>query len=167
MSARRICVGVITKPFGIKGQVRLHPYTKSPDFFLQNTKLLLENGIEILLKYPRLEQTGDIIACIDGIQDRTVAEKLRLQKVFVLREDLQSLDDGEYYFEDLIGLLMIDEEHKCLGEVIGVYDYGAGVFLEIKMKNSQVATIPFNKDAVVNVNLNDRKITVKKRFLLV
>lgn len=167
MSARRICVGVITKPFGTKGQVRLRPYTKSPDFFLQNTKLLLENGNEILLKYPRAEQSGDIITCVDGIQDRTVAEELRLQKVFVLREELRSLDDNEYYFEDLIGLLMIDEKHECLGEVVAVYDYGAGVFLEIKMKNSQVATIPFNKDAVVNVNLHDLKITVNKRFLLV
>lgn len=165
MSARRICVGVITKPFGIEGQVRLHPYTKSPDFFLRNTKLLLENGTEILLKYPRIEQTGNIVTCIGGIRGRTAAEELRLQKVFVLRGDLQPLDDGEYYFEDLVGLLMIDEKHECLGEVVAVYDYGAGVFLEIRMK-SQVATIPFNNDAVVDVNLNDCKITVNKRFLL-
>ena len=40
MDFRRVCVGIITKPVGIKGQVKLHPYTTSPDFFFATHEIV-------------------------------------------------------------------------------------------------------------------------------
>lgn len=167
MNARRICVGIITRPFGIEGQVRLHPYTNSPDFFLQNKKLLLESDVEVLLKEPRIGKNGDVISWIDGVHDRTTADALRLKKVFVLRDDLEPLEDAEYYYEDLIGLKVADENHEHLGVVKAIQDYGAGVFLEIKVDGNKVGTVQFTKEAVINVGLKDCEIMINRRFFLI
>ncbi len=166
MGARRVCVGIVAKPLGIKGQVKLHSYTASPDFFLQHARLFLKDGTEIVLKYPRIDRSGDVITCVEGINNRTDADGLRLQEVFVAREELPQLGDGEYYHEDLIGLNVVDDKHKRLGQISAIQDYGAGAFLEIDSTGIKIATIPFNREAIIAVDFQACEVVINKRFLL-
>ena len=166
MAPRRVCVGIITKPVGIKGQVKVHPYTTSPDFFVQHTKLSLKNRTEIVLKCLRIDKNGDIVALINGIQNRTEADSLRLQELFVMREELPQLGRNEYYHEDLIGLKVVDDKRRSVGIVSSVQDYGAGAFLEIKLPNMKLATIPFNQDAIIAVGLRACEVVINRQFLL-
>ena len=164
MSLKRICVGVIAKPFGIKGQVRVRSYTSSPDFFLIHTRLLTGNVEEICLVSPKIVGSNEIIAWIDGVNNRTDAEKLRLCKLYVERSELKQLPLGEYYYEDLVGMNVYDRSSRKLGKVEAIYDYGAGEFLEIRMENKKIATIQFNSNTIISVN---EFITINKDFLLV
>ncbi len=166
MDFRRVCVGIITKPVGIKGQVKLHPYTTSPDFFLQHTRLFLNNGIEIVLQCPRIDQSGDVIVCIENIKNRTEADGFRLQEVFVPREELPQLGEDEYYYEDLVGLHVVDDKHEQLGKVNAIHDYGAGTFLEISLPDMKTATISFNRETIIDVDFQVCEVVVNKRFLL-
>lgn len=166
MDSRRICVGIITKPFGISGQVRLHPYTASPNFFLQHTRLLLKDSAKIVLRYPKIDRSGDVISFIESIKNRTEADNLRLQEVFVTREELPQLEDNEYYHEDLIGLNVVYDNHELLGKVSAIQDYGAGAFLEINLSNRKIATIPFNREAIIAVNPQTCEVIINKRFIL-
>lgn len=166
MAPRRVCVGIITKPVGIQGQVKVHPYTTSPDFFLEHTRLSLKGGMEIVLKCLRIDKNGDIVALINGIQNRTEADSLRLQELFVMREELPQLGRNEYYHEDLIGLKVVDDKRRSVGIVSSVQDYGAGAFLEIKLPNMKLATIPFNQDAIIAVDLRACEVVINRQFLL-
>ncbi len=166
MDSRRVCVGIITKPVGINGQVRLYPYTTSPDFFFRHTRLFLKDSTEIMLKCLRIERSGDVVALIEGVKNRTEADVFRLQEVFVVREELPQLELNEYYHEDLIGLNVVDDKHEQLGKIGAIQDYGAGAFLEINLADRKLATIPFNREAIMDVNLPTCEVVINKRFLL-
>ena len=166
MDFRRVCVGIITKPVGIKGQVKVHPYTTSPDFFLEHTRLSLKGGMEIVLKCLRIDKNGDIVALINGIQNRTEADSFRLQELFVMREELPQLGENEYYYEDLVGLHVVDDKHEQLGKVNAIHDYGAGTFLEISLSDMKTATISFNRETIIDVDFKVCEVVVNKRFLL-
>ena len=167
MVPKKVCVGVITKPFGVRGQVKIRPYTSSPDFFVAHTKLLSGDNSELRLRKPRIDGAGGVIAWIEGIHDRTGAERFRLHELCIARDELQETDENEYYCADLVGLNLVDGDDRILGVVNAVHDYGAGAFLEIELPERKVGTVPFNKDSIRNVNLKSQTIAVNRDFLLV
>lgn len=165
MIQKRICVGVILKPVGIKGQVKIKPYTSSLETILKFPKLFLENNEEITLLSPKINEKAFIISLIQGYSDRNSAENLHSQKLYVNREDLKKLDYDEYYFEDLKELKVLNQNGSIIGKVIEAFDYGAGTFLELNI-NGKISTIPFNKKAVLEIDLNEKTIRVDSSFIL-
>ncbi len=165
MVSKRVCVGVILKPVGIKGQVKIKPFTNSFDTILKFPKLFLSNNEEIVLLSPTLNEKGFIISAIQGYQDRNSIEKLRLKELYINREDLKTLEADEYYFNDLNNLVVLNQNKLTIGKVIEAFDYGAGVFLELNI-NGKISTLPFNKNSVLEIDLNNETITVNSSFIL-
>lgn len=162
-----MCVGRIRKPHGVRGLVIIDPYTLSPSFFIEQGRVFYtDNGIKLSLLNPKIGQNL-IIAGIDGYPDRTSVEALINEKLYVERDSLPETDEGEYYFEDLKKMDVFDHNQKKVGRVINVCDYGAGVFLEIKTKTGKIATIPFNKESILNINTINLQITVQSEMLLI
>lgn len=165
MASKRICVGVILKPVGIKGQVKIKPYTSSPAAILEFQKLFLEDDREVVLSSPKLNEKEFVISFIQGYSDRTAVEDLHSKKLYINREDLKDLGDGEYYFEDLKNLTVLNKGKSTIGKVVEVFDYGAGAFLEINI-NGKLSTLPFNKNAVLDVDLDSETLIVDPDFIL-
>ena len=165
MVSKRVCVGVILKPVGIKGQVKIKPFTNSLDTILKFPKLFLSNDEEIVLLSPTLNEKGGVISAIQGYQDRNSIEKLRLKELYVNREDLKTLEADEYYFNDLKNLVVLNQNKLTIGKVIEAFDYGAGVFLELNI-SGKISTLPFNKNSVLEIDLNSETITVNSSFIL-
>ena len=167
MTLKGVCVGIIAKPVGIKGQVKIHPYTSSPSSLLSYKNIFLENKQELVLVNPRINENGDIVTNVKGCPDRNAAELLRLKNIFVAKEDLPKLEEDEYYLDDLAGLIAVDSSNKEIGKVLSALDYGAGAFLDIKLLDTnKIATLPFNKESVLSVNLSDKTIRIDEAFLL-
>ena len=79
----------------------------------------------------RLNPTSSVvIAKIDGVADRNSAEMLRGIELFINRDELPELKDGEYYQADLIGMRVI-RDGVLLGVVDNIQNYGAGDILEL------------------------------------
>lgn len=165
MILKRGCVGVILKPVGIKGQVKIKPYTSSLETILEFPKLFLGNNEKIALLSPKLNEKGFVISFIQGYSDRNSVEGLRSQKLYVNRDDLKKLDYEEYYFEDLKKLTVLDQNGLIIGNVIEAFDYGAGTFLELNI-SGKISTLPFNKNSVLEIDLNNKTITVNSSFIL-
>ncbi len=166
MTSRRICVGQIAKPVGIRGQVKVHSYMSSPSDIL-NFPLFLENGSRVVLKNVRVNENSEIVACIDGCATRNDVEKYRLQNIYVNRSDLPETEGSEFYYEDLVGCCVKDQDNQELGKIRGVFDYGAGTFLEIKLTSNKLATLPFSKDSVSRVDLEAKEVFINRWMLLI
>lgn len=70
---------------------------------------------------------------VDGVNDRTAAEALARQRLYVPRDRLPKLDDeDEFYLADLVGLTVELESGHRIGEVVAVHDFGAGDVVEIR-----------------------------------
>ncbi len=168
MNYRRVCVGIIAKPVGIKGQVKIHPYTNSPQSFLDYSNFSLANGSVINLENPEINKDGDIITKIEGYADRTAVESLRLNEIYIRREDLKPIFEDEYYFEDLTGLDVFNNKLEKIGKVNAALDYGAGTFLDIQLEaKNKVGTLPFNKETILDVDLKKNLIKVDDSYILV
>lgn len=160
------CVGLISKPVGIKGQVKIHPYTSTPDTLLSFKNFYFSDGVEVVFDRPSIRDT-EIVTWIVGCKNRNDAELLRLKNIFIKKEDLPKLEENEYYLEDLAGLVVFNQNNIEIGKINAALDYGAGVFMDIKLiETGRVATIPFHKESILDVNLNDKKIIVNDNFIL-
>ena len=101
---------------------------------------------------------GDYLRCgaiarFAEINDRNAAEKLRSTLLTVPREALPKLDDGEYYYSDLLGLRCVSTDGIDLGTCVAVENFGASDVLEIQMpsvegKPGKKFMVPMTADAV-------------------
>ena len=83
------------------------------------------------------------VARFEGIADRGAAEALRGSLVEVDRAAMPPLEDGEYYYADLIGLPAFDRDGNAVGTVVAVENFGAGDLLEIETAGGKRSLIPF------------------------
>jgi 16S rRNA processing protein RimM len=109
-----------------------------------------------------------IRALIRGSDSRNEVEHLGMRNLYVPRSALPAPEDGEYYHFDLHGLtVVLERDGTKVGVVQAVQDFGAGAFLDVRLDSGgRTATIPFNKDSILNVDLDAGTIDVDERFLL-
>ena len=150
---RKICVGLVLKPVGIKGQVKIQAYTSSPEALINFKKFFLSNNTAITLKNPKVNEKGFVVSFIDDFVDRTSVEQFHLQKLYVQRKDMEDLE-------------VINQNNETIGKVLAALDYGAGTFLEIRLDGAKIATLPFNKHSILDVDLENGVIKIDQTFLL-
>lgn len=130
MENKRILVGKIVAPQGVRGEVRVQAFTENPmDFKTLDVKSNVFNDGDF--KFVRaLPSSTVIIAKIRGVDDRNTAESLRGTELFIERGALPDLDTDEYYQADLIGFDVVRGGGK-IGTVECFQNYGAGDIIEL------------------------------------
>lgn len=164
-----VCLGEIVAAHGIKGHVKIKTYTAKAQNIADYGVLMDKTGTKsFALKNVRALSAHSVVAYLDNINSRNAAEELIGTALYIDRLILPALMEDEYYHEDLIGLHVVDTDNNPCGVVIGLQDFGAGVFLDIKSDaHTKIATLPFNKDAIVRVDFDNKKIIADAQFLLV
>jgi 16S rRNA processing protein RimM len=101
------------------------------------------------------------VAELDGVADRTAADALKGWAVHVPRTSFPTPAPGEYYWVDLIGLLVVNREGEALGTVRELLDTGAHSVLVITAGgDAPDRLVPFVDAYVDHVDLPQRRITV-------
>ncbi len=153
-------MGVVGKPHGVRGLVRVHSYTTDPADLDSYAPLLDAKGRPWSLAW-RSEGVAELRdAAGRPVADRTEAEKLTNLQLFVDRDRLPPPDDEEFYFADLIGLAVHGQDGAPLGQIAAVHDYGAGIFLDVTRDGAATLLIPFTRAAVPKIDIPARRVTV-------
>jgi 16S rRNA processing protein RimM len=135
-----LVVGKITGCFGIKGWVKIHPYTEIPESFTEfGAWQLKRRGVYETVEFDAVKAQGKgLVAHIRGVDDRTLAEQYRGLEVVVPANTLPPLPTGDYYWRDLQGLQVWcqdgsekREEKVLLGRVDYLIDTGANDVLVV------------------------------------
>ncbi len=149
----RILMGVIGRPHGVRGLVRVTSYA---DDLTAYGPLSDPKGRRFVLRW-RGQGVAEIAELVDGAQvkvaDRTAAEKLTNTRLYVDRAQLPEPEEDEFYLADLIGLTAVDADRGKLGTIIAVHDYGAGASLEIERESAPPLLVPFTRAAVPEVDV--------------
>lgn len=156
-----VCLGVITKPKGVRGQVRITSFTARPDDLIAYGPLYDRPGgrvMEVTLR--EILKGGVVVAAIGGIADRDQAEALRGVKLHVPRAALPDAEGGEYYHADLIGLEVVGEDGVAIGSVGALHNFGAGDILEVVRHDDESLMLPFSRDVVPEIDLERGRIVV-------
>ena len=157
---RRIALAAVAGAHGVKGELRLKLFSDSAES-LSRYSTLYVGGVERRLLSAR-DGGKMAVARFEGVGDRGAAEALRGSLVEIDREALPALDEGEYYYGDLIGLAAIDRDGAPVGTVVAVENYGAGDLLEIEAEGGKRSLIPF-RDGIAD--LEDGRIVLDRDFL--
>jgi 16S rRNA processing protein RimM len=153
-----ILMGVIGRPHGVRGLVRVTSYA---DDLTRYRSLSDEKNRRFVLRW-RGEGIAEIAELIEGnevkVTDRTAAEKLINVRLYVDRAQLPEPEEDEFYLADLIGLAVFDAGGVQLGRITAVHDYGAGASLEIA--GQTFAIVPFTRSCVPEVDVAAGRVTV-------
>ena len=160
-----VCVGVITTARGLKGEVRVKSFTADPENLTAYGPLWDKAGERSFRLRVTGQIKGQVVAAVEGIADRSGAEALRGQELYVPRDALPEPEEDEFYHADLVGLSVelandATGAGTFLGKVRAVYDFGAGTMLEVTDGPTGVVMVPFTKAAVPLVDIAGGRITV-------
>ena len=157
---RRIALAAIAGAHGVKGEVRLKLFSDSVDSLTAHRILHVGDSDRRLLAV-RAAGKG-AVARFEGIADRSAAEGLRGSLVEIDRAVLPPLEEGEYYYADIIGLAAFDRGGNAVGTVVAVENFGAGDLLEIETAAGKRSLIPFKAGIA---DLEESRVVLDPEFL--
>ena len=157
----RTAIGMVRKPHGIKGGLKVTLYSIDLDMLQSLEQLFVNTGSEWKQLTLRNCQGYDDFAILsfNEISDRTEADMYRDRELYTVREDLPTLNDDEYYIDDLIDCEVVDENDKRLGKVVEIISPGAHDVLLIQQGESETL-VPLVDEWVVNIDIDGRRIQV-------
>ena len=161
MAEGNILMGVVGRPHGVRGLLRVHSFTADPADLAAYAPLVDERGRawSLAWKGEGLAELRD--AQGRAVADRTEAEKLVKLRLYTPRDRLPETDPDEFYLADLVGLLAVDADGRELGRVMAVHDYGAGASLEVG-EGAGNFFVPFTRAAVPVVDVPGGQVVVRR-----
>lgn len=162
MESEYFCIGVITEPHGIKGEVKVYPTTDDPDRIADLDEIILRGGGKDRLVHPVSVrwQKDRLIIKFKEINDRNETETLRKYELYVTRENAVELGENEYYVADLIGLEVYDEEEKHIGTLSDVIRTGANDVYQIDKEDGKELLLPAISECILDVDTENGRMTV-------
>ena len=160
--AERVIVARIGAPHGVRGEVKLWPFTQDPIAVTQYGALETEDGGRRFEIETVRAAKNHLVARLKGVSDRESAEKLTNIDLYIPRDRLPAIEDRDtYYNSDLIGLDAIGEDGAQIETVHAVHDFGAGAVIEITpLGSGDSLMLPFTAATVPKVDLGAKQIVI-------
>lgn len=158
-----VLVGILSRPHGIRGELRVEIHSDNPERF--------EPGSELLLVPPRgprrpvrvtrfrLVRGGGLIT-IAGCESREEAVELRGARLEVERSRVPAAPAGFYYQYELVGCRCFEADHGELGEVVDLVEDGGGHLLQIRNGQRELL-VPFVEAFLERVDVEAARIDLR------
>ena len=155
-------IGQIVNTFGIKGMVKIKPFTddirrfdKLEKIYIENKKSRKEYVIEEVKYHKNM-----VLMKLKGIDTPEDANLLRQSYLFIDRDKEEPLEEGTYYIVDLLGLEVYTDEDKLLGTVQDIFNTGSNDIYIVKDEQGKQVLLPGISEVIKEINLEDKKIIV-------
>ncbi len=159
MKKKFLEAGKIVGTHGIRGMLRIQPWSDSPEFLSGFDTLYLDkDGIEAV-KVGSVKPHGNVcIAKICGVDNIEQAEALRGKVLYISREDVE-LPEGRYFISDIIGAEVFDRDGVRLGLLCDVSETGANDVWHIKCDGKEYL-VPAIDEVIVSVDVDSARIVL-------
>jgi len=155
-----VIIGKIISAYGVKGWVKIRPFTETAKNFIQyRTQFLSRNQKDwnsVEIKEIKI-QGQDVVADI-GLTDRDQSISRKGYFLAIERDQLPQLPENEFYWDDLIGLNVIGVDHLGLGTVVGLIETGANDVLVVSGDKERL--IPYIPQVIKKVDIQNQLIEV-------
>ncbi len=155
-------VGQIVNTFGIKGFVKVKPFTDDINRFEELKTLYIckkEKMEQVEIEEVKYHKEM-VLLKIKGIEDKTQAEMVKGLFLKIDRKDAKKLPKDTYFIADLIGLDVYTDEGELLGKVDDIYNTGANDIYVVKDELGKQILLPSIKEVLKEIDLEKEKITV-------
>lgn len=150
-------IGKVLKTQGIKGELKIFPYV---DFLEHIDKLdaLFIDDKEFRVQNVRAQKDFFIMK-LEGIESINDGELFRGELIKIPKERLRKLSPGEFFWHDLIGMTVVDEEGRSYGKIKSIFPTGSNDVFVIESGDKEIL-LPAIKDVVRKVALQEKKIII-------
>ena len=161
----RLKVGKIVNSHSLKGEVKV---ISSTDFeeerFKKGSKLLITRGNQLIREVvveSYRNHKNFLLVKFEEIDSVEEAEKLKNLQIKIDSTEVGELEENEFYFHEIIGCQVFDENDKNLGEIIDILTPGANDVWVIKGENGKEILIPYIEDVVKQIDITNKKVNIE------
>ena len=155
-------IGQIVNTFGIKGMVKVNPFTDDITRFDKLRKVYIKNKNE--KKEYEIEEVkyhkNMVLIKFKGIENPEQANLLRNTYLMIDRENEEPLQEGTYYIVDMIGLDVYSEEGNLLGKLEDIFNTGSNDIYVVKDELGKQILLPAIIDVIKQIDMENKKIIV-------
>ena len=160
MTTDHLAVGAIAGPHGVRGQFKVKLFAETPAALEQYGALQIDDGRTLKLTVKSVNSKGLVIVSAIGVNSREAAEALRGMLLSTSRASLPDPAEDELYHADLLGAAVFHEDGTNLGEVVALYNFGAGEIIEVKPASGASVMLPFAGESLVSVDIPNRRVVL-------
>ena len=169
-SGETLLVGLVLRPHGLSGEVKIEVVSDVPGRFAPGGELwLVSPGPDPRRERVRVEGLrpvrGGALLRLAGYGRREQAEAIRGGRLEVDVSEVPAAPPGFYYHHQLIGCRCVDERHGELGEVVDVVEDGGGALLQVDATSAGAAAdsllVPFVESFLAAVDVDRRRIELR------
>jgi 16S rRNA processing protein RimM len=157
-----IAIGRIIGPHGVKGEIKLFSYAESIEPFVPGVSLLLKRHDGKKGKYAivsaRPHKKGGLLK-LEGINSIDEVNAWRDAEVFLQTANLKGLDEGAYYWFQVIGLKVVTVDHKFLGKITNIIRTGSNDVYVVRNQSEELL-IPAIESVIVEIDLDKQVVRV-------
>ena len=155
-------IGQIVNTFGIKGMVKVKPFTDDIRRFDELKTVYVEkNGKQTEYEVEEVKYHKDMVLIkFKGIDKVEQAEMLRNSYLTVSRNSVEKLEEGRYYIVDLLGLEVYTDEQVLLGTLEDIFNTGSNDIYVVKDKQGKQILLPAIQDVIKQIDIENKKIIV-------
>ncbi len=164
--AEWVTLGQVTRVRGLKGELVVLPWSDRPEGIAEQEEiyLTLEKPVQFRLIQARVHQ-GKVLIRLKGIQTPQQAQEWVGSLVQIPGEKLPALKEDEYYVHELVGLKVYTEADELVGQIKNIITNPGNDILQVIKENKEYY-VPATKEAVRRINLAEKKVIVKKDFVV-
>ncbi len=159
-----VVLGLIGGHHGVRGGLKVRSYTRPAEQIFEYPVWKIGRSGESdwkTIEVSAVRQTGKyLIARLNGYPDRETSESLIGCDIAIDRSRLEALEDGEFYWMDLIGLLVINRQNVELGKLTGMLETGANDVAVVTSGDNIERLLPWVPEVINKVDLEVGLLTV-------
>lgn len=155
-------VGQIVNTFGVKGMLKVKPFTDDVERFEELKKVYIckkEKLEEVEIEEVKYHKDM-VLLKVKGIEDMNEAEKVKGLYLKIDRKNAKKLPKDTYFIADLLGLEVYSDTGELLGKVDDIFRTGANDVYVVKNENGKQLLLPGIPDVIKEIDLEKEKIVV-------
>ncbi len=159
---RKVRVARIGAAHGVRGEVKLWPFTQEPLAVANYGPLTTEDGARSFEIESLRPAKDHLVARLVGVDTREAAQMLTNTDLFVPRERLPAIEEEDtFYHADLVGCAAVTPDGGSIGTVSALHNFGAGDIIEIAPEGGgPTLMLPFTEATVPEIDLDTKRIVV-------
>jgi 16S rRNA processing protein RimM len=155
-------IGRVVKPHGVKGKIKVDYFGDDLSRFPLYREVFIKNHVGRLQAYEILEaipQPPRIILRLKGIERREEVEPLVGKEILIERKSLPDLKEGEYYWFDILGMVVETEKGRKIGRVKEILPTGANDVYVVEGKRREIF-LPATEEVIQSIDIKKGRMKV-------
>jgi 16S rRNA processing protein RimM len=158
-----LAVGKLRKPFGLMGEMKFEAYIDDLEVFSPGKEIYLGKS-HSSRKIASIRESGiSMLIRLEGINNPEDAKILSNQDLFLPADRLPDLEEGNYYYRQLIGIRVEDDEGNHMGEIVEIIETGANdVYVIFNKEEGKETLIPAIQSVIQKIDIESNLMVVNR-----